>query len=874
MYTQRKNYVIYMTMCLINLFSLSAFAQFQDNFSDGNLDQNPTWLGDTSNFIVNLNNELQLNASASGTSQMYVNAPTADSTVWEFYVNMDFAPSTSNQLKVYLSSNNSDFSGVLNGYYILIGESGSDDAIELRRQDGTSSETLIRGTDGFVSAEPVLIKVRVVRDENYSWSLLVDYTGGNNYAFEGSAVDNIYTFGQFFGISCKYTSTRTDKFFFDDFYIFPLYQDTDAPQISQIEVVSENELTVIFNENVDAITSTDISNYTVNNGIGNPNQAVLDANDDKIVYLTFTNNFQDGSTNELTISGVEDEAGNAINVATINFQYIEVQIAGIYDIIINEIFADPTPSIGLPEVEFIEIFNRSTKNFNIENYTFSDASNDVLLPNVVLQSNEYAIICDEDDVAQFLQFGKVIGVESFPSLTNSGEILQLKNANNELIDAVEYDISWYQDNNKDEGGWTLERIYPNQPCLIGVDNWIVSENLIGGTPAAENSVVVADFDEKSPELVRVFPVSTTEIRLFFNEKLNIERAANIGNYSINNNINIDSANLELPNLNTVLLTLTTPLQDNEIYTITIESNLNDCVNNSFSLLEKEQQFAIPQPILQNDLIINEVLFNPNTGGNDFVEIYNLSDKVLNLNDLQIGAANGGLVDEVKPIDEERLIFPNEYLVLTENTFDIQNQYFTENIDALIETDLPSYPDDEGGVVLISNGEIIDQFNYSEAFHFELLDDENGVSLERLSFTADTQDENNWHSAASTVGYATPTYLNSQAINSSTLSTDNFWLEKKTFSPDGDGFEDLLLLNYQLDAPDYVATIRIFDANGRQITTLINNQLLGNNGVIKWQGTNEDQMKAKVGIYIIHIQLFTPDGILEELKKTCVLARRL
>ncbi len=415
------------------LITISTFAQFQDNFSDGNLDQNPTWLGDTANFIINSNSELQLDASTSGTSQIYVNAPTADSTVWEFYVNLDFAPSTSNQLKVYLSSNTSDFSASLNGYYILVGESGSDDAIELRRQDGSTSTTLIRGTDGFVSAEPVLIRVRVIRDENYNWSLLVDYTGGNNFALEGSAVDNTYTFGQFFGISCKYTSTRVDKFFFDDFYIFPLYQDTDAPQINQIEVASEQELTVTFNENLDVITATDILNYSVNNGIGNPNQAVLDANDNKIVHLTFVNNFQDGTTNELTVSGVEDEAGNAINTATVSFQYVEVQIAELHDIIINEILADPTPSLSLPEVEFIEIYNRSDKNFDLENYTFSDASNDILLPNIVLQSNEYAIICDEDDAALFTQFGKVIGVESFPSLTNSGESLQLKNANNELI---------------------------------------------------------------------------------------------------------------------------------------------------------------------------------------------------------------------------------------------------------------------------------------------------------------------------------------------------------------------------------------------------------------------------------------------------------
>jgi hypothetical protein len=852
------------------LLPFSAFAQFQDNFSDGNFDQNPQWLGVTADFVVNANNQLQLNAAASGTSQLYVNAPTADSTVWEFYLKLDFSPSTSNQLKVYLSSDNADFSTSLNGYFIQIGESGSDDAIELRRQNGTSSTVLIRGTDAAVGSEPAIARVRVVRDENYNWSLFADYSGGTNFVLQGSAVDNTFPTGQFFGIECQYTSTRTDKFFFDDFYIFPLYQDDDAPEITQIEVNSDNEITLTFNENLDIITVSNVLNYTANNGIGNPNQAILNANDNRIVQLIFNTNFQNGVSNQLTVTNIEDENANAINSQSVDFQYIEIQTAGIYDIIINEIFADPTPSIGLPEVEFIEIYNRSNENFNLENYIFSDASNDILLPNMVLQSGEYAVICDVNDTILFSNFGKIIGVESFPSLTNSGELLQLKNANNELIDAVDYDISWYQDNNKSEGGWTLERIYLNQPCLVGATNWKASTKLLGGTPCKINAIANAENDTEKSKLIRAFPDSPNRVRLFFNKKLNQNTVENITNYTLSENLTIANAILEFPNANTVLLTLNENLIANKIYTISIENTLQDCVFNGFSNTENSVQFAIPQPIETKDLLINEVLFNPQTGGYDFVEIYNISDKVLNLSDLKIGSANNGLVDVVLPIEAERLIFPKEYLVLSENILDVQNRYETLTTDNFIQTDLPTYPDDEGAVVLISNGVIIDQFNYSADFHFELMDDINGVSLERIDFFAETQNENNWHSAASTIGFATPGYLNSQAISGST-AVDNFWLEKTTFSPNNDGFQDALILNYELDEPDYVGTIRIFDAEGRLIKTLINNELLATKGIIQWQGTTTENTKARAGIYILHIQLFKPDGTVEAMQKTCVLA---
>lgn len=863
----------YLLLLAINLFSTSIFSQFQDDFSDGNFTQNPVWFGDTSEFVVNQNYSLQLNASAAGISQMYAQVPTTDSTVWEFFTTLDFPPSSSNQLKIYLASDNPNFSGSLNGYYLLIGESGSDDAIELYRQDGSNSTLLFRGTDGYVSSGPVLLRVRVVRDNNYNWSIFADYTGGSNFAFEGATVDSSYTFGQFFGISCKYTSTRVDKFLFDDFHISPLYQDIDAPQIQKLEVISNNELKVYFNENLDVVTVMDASNYFVNNNIGHPTAATLDVNDDKVIHLTFGNNFQDGITNQMTITNIEDIAGNPIDAIVTNFQHIEVQSANLYDIIINEIFADPTPSIGLPEVEFIEIYNRSSKNINLKNYSFWDASNQVLLPDTILLANEYAVICNEEEVGQFVQYGKTIGVENFPNLTNTGEMLQLRNADEALIDAVDYDISWYQDANKNSGGWSLERIHVHQPCLIGIENWSASHQLLGGTPAAENSVASFNLDSQEPELIWVFPLDSIILQLIFNESVDISTAQDIDNYIISDGLNVDSAKVDFPMLNTILLTLSSPLQNDRIYTITVKSSLTDCVSNSFSLINNELKFALPQPIQPNDLLINEVLSNPATGGSDFIEIYNYSNKVFDLSDLIIGSANLGLVDDLKSIDEKRLIFPSDYIVLTEDKLDIQNRYIVEYPNSIIETDLPSYPDDEGGVVLVSNGEIIDQFNYSETYHFELLDDKNGVSLERISFSKATQDEDNWHSAASTVGYATPTYLNSQAIESDNLET-NFWLESTTFSPDSDGYEDLLLINYQLDNPDFLATIRVFDSKGQQVKVLVNNQLLGANGIIKWDGTTENQVKAKIGIYILHIQLFTPDGLVNELKKTCVLAIKL
>ena len=68
--------------------------------------------------------------------------------------------------------------------------------------------------------------------------------------------------------------------------------------------------------------------------------------------------------------------------------------------------------------------------------------------------------------------------------------------------------------------------------------------------------------------------------------------------------------------------------------------------------------------------------------------------------------------------------------------------------AFIDTDLPTYGDKEDAVVLMkSSSVVIDELQYNDEFHNDLIDDLNGVSLERIDPNAPTQSIGNWHSAA-------------------------------------------------------------------------------------------------------------------------------
>lgn len=879
-----KQLLFFLTIC----FSTHLNAQFQDDFSDGDFTNNPTWMGETDKFRVNEDGELQLNDSVtSAGTQILAAVNTADSTTWEFLIRQDFSASGSNFSEVYLSSNVNDLTGDVNGYLVKMGGiSGSDDAIELRRQSGNTQEVLISGTTGAAAAEPLIARVRVERDNAANWTLSVDYTGGTDYQLEGIATDDTFSMGSFFGLVAHYTSTRADKIYLDDVFVAPLFVDVFPPELVSALPTTPTTVDLVLNEELEENTANTAANYSISGGL-TVIAAELDALNSSLVHLTLNNNLSNGETYTVTVNNVTDLNGNAINNATADFSYFVFDEVKNFDLIINEFMADPTDAdgetLGLPNAEFVEIYNRSEKTINLEGIEFASGSNPQLLPNYVMTPGDYVIICDNEFVGEFLVYGATIGVGSFPALSNGGDEIMLTSPEGLIIDAIEYNTNWYQNSSKSDGGWTLERIRPNFPCDASANNWRASENGNGGTPGRENSIVDNTVDDQSPDLQRIFPINETQLRLFFDEALDENTVFDLNNYQVDG-LTVSGAELEAPFYTTLKISFSTPMQVNTIYTITIDNNVEDCVGNKIGVFNTAR-FALPESLDTMDIVLNEILFDPVSGGSDFVELYNRSSKNLNIGDLIIANRDEeGELDVTRPISINYLLFPGEYVVLTENALQLQNTYLEDVADqkiqlarTFIETDLPTFPNEEGEVVIYIPGileeTIIDEFAYTDDFHYALLDDEEGVSLERINPDARTQDASNWHSASAKVFFGTPGYQNSQFIGATTApSTNNvFDIPNATFSPDGDGFEDFLLVNYLNDKPGYTANIRVFDANGRLVKDLAKNELLAVQGSIKWDGVTDEQIKARIGIYVLWIELFHPDGDIQHFKESVVVA---
>jgi hypothetical protein len=1117
---------------LIIAVAFNGNAQFQDNFTDGDFTSNPTWSGDALNYEVDGSNQLHLNHLPAVTDESYLSTPSSaiNNAEWEFYVELDFNPSSSNLAKVYLVSDQQNLEGSLNGYFVEVGN--SNDEVSLFKQTGATTTKIIDGIDDLINMSLVHVSVKVTRDSLGNWELLADSSGANNYLSQGTILDNTYTQSAYFGVRSIYTSTRSDKFWYDNFNVIgTAFQDTVKPTLLSINVINQNDIQLTFSENMETLSAETPSNYLVDNGLGNPSSAVVEATDSAKVNLNFSTAFPLNTNLNLEITNVEDRSSNVIDTVNQSFGFWQYDTASFGDVLINEIFADPSPTVGLPSEEYLELLNNTSKTFDLSSWTLVNSSNGMTVNGSTFNSGAYLIVCDQNDVGLFSSFGDVIGISSFSALSNGGDSLTLIDEFGTIIDIVTYDDAWYADPIKADGGYSLERINPNHPCsgesnwvasnasnggtpgaqnsvfstvpdntspiiseatvininlidlqfskgidtaalatfsfsidngitissidVIGIDrlhlnissldsstiytltydnvldcfsnssgnqnvtfgigtnpeefdlvitelfpdpdeelsnlpeaefveifnrsnklikldeleltdgttisglslktifpgeylilcddgntssydnygsalglssmpslnnsgdlitlrlnngtvihevqyeddwyqneiksdggwtlemidpdnpcgrisNWAASEDTDGGTPGQKNSIDDDNSDELGPQIDWGAASNDTTILVYFNERINGEQWGELTNYNFSDGLTPKEVTVSKESVSIEVNPL---LQKGKLYNLRIGES-KDCVGNNSANLTI--QFPLPEKGLEGDLIINEVLFNPRSSGTDFVEVYNNSDKYIGLENWAFANYQGDSISSIKLISSlPYVIFPREYILFSEDSKNVLEEYPLSNEAALVEVDdLPTYSNDEGSVILLDKDEdVIDRFDYTDNLQFVLLDIDDGVSLERISFDLPTNDKNNWHSAAESVGFATPGYKNSQFLETNT-STDEVIVNPEIFSPDNDGYQDVVSFEYTFDQPGYVASVNIYDSRGRLEKIIAQNQLLGTNGAFLWDGINEKREKSRIGLYVLFFEVFDLDGNMEQYKRTVVLGGKL
>lgn len=849
------------------------YSQTSDDFKDGNFTTNPTWTGSQDLFIVNSDFQLQLNDTEENIAYLSTPSNIIEETEWRIWVKLKFSPSGNNNAKYFLVSDNKTIENSLNGYYLQFGEAGSDDAIELFRQNETEITSVCRGRDGAISSK-FEVGVKVTRTEGGLWKLYVDENGGVDYQFQAEGFDNTHTTTSYIGILCKYTSSNSTKMYFDNVYAGPIIIDNDPPILQTAVADSDSTLALFFNEYLNEESAAIISNYSVNMLIGNPVNAFRDNDDGSITHLVFSQKFISGNNYTISVSGVKDLAENTMEDTQKEFTFYRPQP---YDIVINEIMADPSPTVGLPDYEYIELYNTTSSAIDIDGWRLVIGTTEKEFLQKAILPDSFLIVSKEIAFPEFYTYGDFYGFSSF-SLTNSGQTLELISDEEITISKISYNNTWYNNPDKEEGGWSIEQINHQNICS-GSENWSASTNPEGGTPGKRNSI--ANEIILLPEVKQITIVDKNILHVVFNQNMDETSLTTLLNYSVNSEIgNPKYVYIMVDEPQKAELHFSDPFHEGFVYQLTIRKDIKNCMQLEMDA-DTIVEFGIPETAIWNDVVINEILFNPWTNGEDYIEIYNRSEKICDLSGLVIGSVktsppNPPDTSYYDIVSDQFLLIPETYMALTISPDAVKNQYFTSNPNGFIRMDkMPSLNNDDG-FIFIQNKQntFIDSLQYSEDMQFPMLNYFDGVALERINPDASSYDNNNWHSAAESVGFGTPAFQNSQYISTINSIPDEVTIVPEIFSPNNDGYDDVINIEYKFDKPGYIMSVEIYNSNGYPIRNLTSNEYLGTSGSISWDGINDSNSKAPTGIYIFYITVYDAEGNVKKYKKTGVLAVKL
>lgn len=852
--------------------SLTGVAQVSDDFSDGELTTNPVWDGNTQHFEVNNAKQLHLKWAGDDTSFLATPSNLLNETEWNFWVKLSFNTSANNYMKVYLTADRMELDQPLNGYFVQVG--GGDDSVRIMKQVGETVLPLFCLPEIATSQSTNAVRIKITRDGAGLWRAWADPAGGDVFSEQGSWFDASLQATSWFGFWCRYTSSNAAKLYMDDIYVGPVIRDTVPPSLLALTLPDSAHIDLVFSENLDLVTSLNSSNYTLADSMNHPVSVISPAWKPNEVLLSFEQPFPDQVTDTLMIAGIADQAGNQMRDTLVPFAWFEP--CG-YDILIHEVMTDPEPAVGLPPIEYVELYNRTEFPVDLTGWVFDAGATRKIFPTGSIPAHGYLLLAQDSSLHGF---GPTIALfTSGSTLTNDGATLVLRNSRLQVIHAVTYSPDWISEPWKEDGGWSLEMVDPANPC--GCEgNWSTSRDPNGGTPGLENSIRASNPDNTPPELLRSFLADKNIWELMFSESLDTITLGSPASWTLEpGGSQPEALYPAAPDYRSILLAFAEPFSSDSIFTLTGSVTFSDCAGNvtDSPILAKA---GIPGTIGRNDVVINEVLHDPYEGASRFIELFNRSDKLVDLKDLALlvsdTGASAGTEETTLITTGSYLMFPLDFVAICSDEESVKKYYHTPSPHYFLEMgSFPAMKNGSGAIRLIRSGdeELIDGMEYHSGMHYPLLNSIEGVSLERISPERPATDPSNWHSAGENTGYATPAYQNSQWLDPG-IEEDVITIIPPVFSPDNDGHDDVASIRIALAETGFHASVAIYDNTGRIVKHVTSNSLLGQCSEFSWDGFREDRLKASIGIYVVYVELIHPGGLVKRFKRTLVVGGNL
>ncbi len=564
------------------------------------------------------------------------------------------------------------------------------------------------------------------------------------------------------------------------------------------------------------------------------------------------------------ISMVQDED------TTNNILFLSVTV-GIppKSIIVNEIMYAPTGDIP----EWIELYNNSNTAISLSQWKFSDngsAKASIANPLASVAAHSYCIVTADSSFTNFYPISAPVFVAPFSALNNTTpDAIVIFDERGATIDSIYYRQSWGGLN-----GNSLQRYDFFGPSSDSINWRTAAPNPGVENPSARKEIDVEIKNISTAKITNGIQITAT----IFNQGRHVINGLTVKFYHDKNR---DSTAQETELIDTLVASTLQPLdsatlqynwnvqiQGMQSMVVTVETANDMRQTNNSRLTIVKNNFAA------QTLMINEIMYEPLSGKAEFVELFNRTLDTVDISEWKLmdqpsSSGNRAIIPLAK---QYAPVSPGGFVLVASDSSIFSQFPLLAFQNVIVNSSLSLNNSGEDLVLTDLTDTQIDSVRYSPLWHLKNIS-QSGRSLERINPSIASNDSRNWSSSVAGAG-GSPGAANS-IFTASVAQHSTLLLSPNPFSPDNDGFEDFLTINYTLPANSATIRVRIFDVTGRMIRRLSQNEPSPSIGTIIWNGMDDDGHRVRIGMYIVLFEaLDNFGGTAKTMKDVAVVGRKL
>jgi len=475
---------------------------------------------------------------------------------------------------------------------------------------------------------------------------------------------------------------------------------------------------------------------------------------------------------------------------------------GFNNIVINEIMYNPKSN----QPEWIELFNNTQTTISLKGWKIKDNSTTAFISsnNVGINPGSYLVIAD-DSISPGNQPTFNYLILNLPSLNNGGDQIILIDSTGKTIDSVFYSANW--GGNK---GYSLERISSTAGSNIP-GNWGSSISRFHSTPSRLNSITPTNYDLaistfKQNSAYHIFNKPFNATIVIFNNGLLKSDSAYLSIYLDVNRDSIPQPNeliaekfiQPINSKDSIKQPLTLnglPLGSNYlIFNINYPKDEFPDNNVFYSTVK-----TVEIKEVKGDVVINEIMYAPLNDEPEWVELFNKSNKIINLKNYSLSDDRSSKII----IKNNFKLAPEDFVVIARDS----NFFNFHNANPVIIANFPTLNNSYDAVV------IRDSLNRTidSVFYFKNWGGSKGRSLERISVSSPSTDSSNW-AECKYAGGSTPCLINSVTKKDYDLQLSKFFTARKFINADSSLIVFSVVKNAGIKNADNAKLLIYNDAN--------------------------------------------------------------